>query len=266
MDAAFVPCTHSSSYCLQPPVLIRLCVQSPLPGQLKCVYAAGTWKKIVLKIVGLLLLFAILCGAFFRQRFANFALPSFFFVFCILALVAQIFFLVFCFGPTPFGKLMRKFLVKCEISRYFSKHTHSHTQEASECACVLGVCVCVWWFFVCLQVGDYCTLFVWRCLSTKLLVHLSMPLDWWLLCALVQRPAPHPLPHSPQPAPFPPQWVACNLTQTTRWSSPWAAHQCQHSAHSFYFTYQISWQKRYKKVLAACHFLGGCFAWCSGLD
>lgn len=61
-----------------------------------------------------------------------------------LALVAQIFFLVFCFGPTPFGKLMRKFLVKCEISRYFSKHTHSHTQEASECACVcdgfLSVC------------------------------------------------------------------------------------------------------------------------------
>lgn len=88
-------------------------------------------------------MFAILCGAFFRQRFANFALPSFFFCFCILALVAQIFFLVFCFGPTPFGKLMRKFLVKCEISRYFSKHTHSHTQEASECACVLGVCECV---------------------------------------------------------------------------------------------------------------------------
>lgn len=96
-------------------------------------------------------MFAILCGAFFRQRFANFALPSFFFFcfFCILALVAQIFFLVFCFGPTPFGKLMRKFLVKCEISRYFSKHTHSHTQEASECACVLGVCVCDGFLSVC---------------------------------------------------------------------------------------------------------------------
>lgn len=191
MDAAFVPCTHSPSSCLQPPVPIRLCVQSPLPGQLKCVYAAGTCKKIVLKIVGLLLLFAILCGAFFRQRFANFALPSFFLFLYFGSRCADLF-LVFCFGPTPFGKLMRKFLVKCEISRYFSKHTHSHTQEASECACVLGVCVCVWWFFVCLQVGDYCTLFVWRCLSTKLLVHLSMPLDWWLLCALVQRPAPHP--------------------------------------------------------------------------
>lgn len=98
-------------------------------------------KKIVLKIVGLLLLFAILCGAFFRQRFAIFALLSFFFIF--LALVAQIFFLVFCFGPTPFGKLMRKFLVKCEISRYFSKHTHSHTQEASECACVCVMVFCL---------------------------------------------------------------------------------------------------------------------------
>jgi len=27
-------------------------------------------------------------------------------------------FFVFCFGPTPFGKLMRKFFVKCENSRF----------------------------------------------------------------------------------------------------------------------------------------------------
>lgn len=188
MDAAFVPCTLPPFCTRLPPLpILPMCVQSPLLVNSN-VFMPLALEKNCSKNCWLVAFVCHFVWRIFSATFCDFRVALF--LFFVLALVAQIFFLVFCFGPTPFGKLMRKFLVKCEISRYFSKHTHSHTQEASECACV-------WWFFVCLQVGDYCTLFVWRCLSTKLLVHLSMPLDWWLLCALVQRPVPHPLHRAP---------------------------------------------------------------------
>lgn len=261
MDAAFVPCTLPPLCTFLPPLPFA-CVSSRPCWSTQMCLCRWHLKKIVLKIVGLLLLFAILCGAFFRQRFAIFALLSFF-----LALVAQIFFLVFCFGPTPFGKLMRKFLVKCEISRYFSKHTHSHTQEASECACVqLYVCVCDGFLSVCKLATTARCLFDAACPRSCLSTCLCRLIDGYyahLYSDLSRTPC---TPHS---APFSPLWVAYNLTQTTRWSSPWAAHQCQHSAHSFYFTYQISWQKDIKSISRLSLSRGlllGCFAWCSGLD
>lgn len=133
IDAAFVPCTLPPLCTRLPPLPIRLCVQSPLLVNSN-VFMPLALEKNCSKNCWLVAFVCHFVWRIFSATFCDFRVA--FFLFFVLALVAQIFFLVFCFGPTPFGKLMRKFLVKCEISRYFSKHTHSHTQEASECACV----------------------------------------------------------------------------------------------------------------------------------
>lgn len=211
MDAAFVPCTRSP-----PPARVS---SRPCWSTQMCL-CRWHLKKNCSKNCWLVAFVCHFVWRIFSATFCEFRVAFFFF--CILALVAQIFFLVFCFGPTPFGKLMRKFLVKCEISRYFSKHTHSHTQEASECVCVLGVCVrlcvcvCDGFLSVCKLATTARCLFDAACPRSCLSTCLCRLIDGYY-AHLYSDP-----PRTPcsQPAPFPPQRVACNLTQTTRWSSP----------------------------------------------
>lgn len=236
------------------------CVQSSRPAsQLKCVYAVGTWKKIVLKIVGLLLLFAILCGAFFRQRFANFALRFLVFLLFLhspIFLFLQNFFLVFCFGPTPFGKLMRKFFVNAKFRVIFqSTYTHTHTDTRGR-----WVCVCDGFLSVCKLATAARCLFDAACPRSCLSTCLCRLIDGYYAHLYSDLPAPS-VRHAGPPSIGP--WVACNLTQqTTRWSSPCGPSMPTLGALLLFSISNQMAKKAYKKVLAACHFLGGC----SGLD
>lgn len=231
MDAAFVP--RLAGWPQSPAQQVN---SQNWPTQM-CL-CLGHLKKIVLKIVGLLLLFAILCGAF------AFFWPRFAILFCAVCFYfVQIFFLVFCFGPTPFGKLMRKFFVKCEISRYFSNQTQIHTHMYI-CACV---CICVW-FFVCLQVGDWSTrLLDAECPRSCLSTCLCRLIDGYYahLSSSLANPPVRRL--SPVPSP-----VISHRRRATL-----HAHQCQHCSLSSYFTHQII-QKKYIKSIRRLSFARGC--------
>lgn len=115
-------------------------------------------------------------------------------------------FFAFCFGPTPFGKLMRKFFVKCEN---FAFYFLCFIFGAVVCLCVCKLAtgqraVCL---SLTVPVPSLCPFS--QFLHISRLSTCLCPLDWWLLCALVQ-PGTTSGPPKPQP-PGPLPWLAFNF-------------------------------------------------------